>query len=71
MAYREHPYGPKRGSVLIAVLAIVLLLSFIVTRFIDAAVEDLEYRAIFNEPADVRSFSYSMLESGRSTRESS
>ena len=62
MAYREHSYEHKRGSVLIAVLAIVLLLSFIVTRFIDEAVEDLEYRAIFNEPADVRSFSYSMLE---------
>ena len=62
MACREHSYGPKRGSVLIAVLAIVLLLSFIVTRFIAEAVEDLEYRAIFNEPADVRSFSYSMLE---------
>ena len=56
MANREHFSGPKRGSVLIAVLAIVLLLSFIVTRFIDEAVEDLEYRAIFNEPADVRSF---------------
>ena len=62
MANREHFSGPKRGSVLIAVLAIVLLLSFIVTRFIDEAVEDLEYRAIFNEPADVRSFTYSMLE---------
>ena len=62
MANREHSSGPKRGSVLIAVLAIVLFLSFIVTRFIDEAVEDLEYRAIFNEPADVRSFSYSMLE---------
>ncbi|MBL00602.1 MAG: hypothetical protein CMI34_04245, partial [Opitutales bacterium] len=62
MANREHSYEPKRGSVLIAVLAIVLLLSFIVTRFIQEAVEDLEYRAIFNEPADVRSFSYSMLE---------
>ena len=62
MAYRENSCRPKRGSVLVAVLAIVLLLSFIVTRFIDEAVEDLEYRAIFNEPADVRSFSYSMLE---------
>ena len=62
MANREHFSGPKRGSVLIAVLAIVLLLSFIVTRFINEAVEDLEYRAIFNEPADVRSFTYSMLE---------
>ena len=52
----------KRGSVLVAVLAIVLLLSFIVTRFIDEAIEDLEYRAIFNEPADVRAFAYSILE---------
>ena len=62
MANREHSYGPTRGSVIIAVLAIVLLLSFIITQFIDEAVGDLEYRAIFNEPADVRSFSYSMLE---------
>lgn len=57
-----HSLERQRGSVLIAVLAIVLLLSFIITRFIDEAVEDLEYRAIFNEPADVRSFAYSMLE---------
>ena len=52
----------RRGSVLVAVLAIVLLLSFIVTRFIEEAVEDLEYLSIFNEPSDVRSFTYSMLE---------
>jgi general secretion pathway protein K len=47
---------------LVAVLAIILLLSFIITRFVDEAIKDLEYRAIFNEPADVRSFTYSMLE---------
>ena len=52
----------QRGSVLVAVLAIILLLTFIITRFMEEAVEDLEYRAIFNEPADVRSFTYSMLE---------
>lgn len=52
----------RRGSVLVAVLAIILLLSFIITRFVDEAVEDLEYRAIFNEPPAVRSFTYSMLE---------
>ena len=52
----------KRGSVLVAVLAIILLLSFIVTRFIEEAVEDLEYLSIFNEPSDIRSFTYSMLE---------
>lgn len=51
-----------RGSVLIAVLAMILLISFIVTRFVDEAVQDLEYRSLFNEPADVRSFAYSMLE---------
>ncbi len=45
-----------------AVLAVILLLSFMITRFMDEAVDDLEYRAIFNEPTDVRSFAYSMLE---------
>lgn len=52
----------KRGSVLVAVLAIILLLTFMVTRFMNEAMDDLEYRAIFNEPADVRSFAFSMLE---------
>lgn len=56
--------GPcaQRGSVLIAVLAIIVLLSFIITRFMEQALEDLEYRSIFNEPVDVRSYAYSMLE---------
>jgi len=57
----------QRGSVLVAVLAIVLLLSFIITRFIDEAVEDMEYRALFNEPSDVRAFAYSMMEVGLAT----
>lgn len=52
----------KRGSVLVAVLAIILVLTFMVTRFMDEAVNDLEYRALFNEPADVRAFGYGMLE---------
>ncbi len=52
----------RQGSVLIAVLAIILLITFVVTRFMNEALEDLEYRAIFNEPADVRSYAYSMLE---------
>lgn len=56
------PRRRRDGSVLIAVLAIILLLSFIITRFMSEAVEDLEYRAIFNEPIEVRSFAYSMLE---------
>ncbi|MGJ8639047.1 MAG: general secretion pathway protein GspK [Opitutaceae bacterium] len=51
-----------RGSVLVAVLAIILLMSFLVVRFMEEAFEDLEYRALFNEPSDVRSFAYSMLE---------
>ncbi|MGB0333798.1 MAG: general secretion pathway protein GspK [Opitutales bacterium] len=58
----QNRSGRQRGSVLVAVLAIVLLLSLIVTRFIDEAIEDLEYRSIFNEPTDVRTFAYSMLE---------
>lgn len=56
------PRQKKRASVLVAVLAIILLLSFLVTRFMDEAVEDLEYRALFNEPSDLRAFTYSMLE---------
>lgn len=52
----------EKGSVLVAVLAIILLITFMVTRFMEEAMTDLEYRAIFNEPADVRSFAYSMLE---------
>jgi len=58
----SHSRRRRDGSVLVAVLAIILLLTFIITRFMEEAVEDLEYRAIFNEPADVRSFTYSMLE---------
>jgi general secretion pathway protein K len=48
--------------VLVAVLAIILVITFMVTRFMNEAVEDLEYRAIFNEPTDVRSFAYGILE---------
>ena len=52
----------KEGSILIAVLAIITLLSVIVTRFMNETLEDLEYRALFNEPANVRSYAYSILE---------
>ncbi|MDP4611403.1 MAG: general secretion pathway protein GspK [Opitutales bacterium] len=57
-----HSAERRRGSILVAVLAIILLLSFLITRFMEEAVEDLEYRSIFNEPTDVRAFAYSMLE---------
>ena len=57
-----RPQGRQRGSVLVAVLAIILVITFMVTRFMNEAVNDLEYRAIFNEPTDVRSFAYGMLE---------
>ena len=52
----------QQGSVLVAVLAIILLVTFMVVRFMDEALEDMEYRALFSEPADVRSYAYSMLE---------
>jgi len=57
----------QQGSVLIAVLAIIMLLSFIILRFVNEAVEDLEYRSIFNEPSDVRVFGYSVLEATLAT----
>jgi len=52
----------RAGSILIAVLAVIMLLSFLITRFMEEAVEDLEYRALFNEPVDLRTFAHSMLE---------
>jgi general secretion pathway protein K len=56
------PDRRQRGSVLIAVLAVILLLSFLITKFMQEALDSLEYRSIFNEPVDVRSYAYSMLE---------
>ena len=52
----------QQGSVLVAVLAVIALLSFLVTRFVDEAVEDLEYRSLFNQGPEVRAYAYSMLE---------
>ncbi|MFO8027967.1 MAG: type II secretion system protein GspK [Opitutales bacterium] len=43
-------------------LAIIILLSFLITKFMEEALDDLEYRSIFNEPTDVRSYAYSILE---------
>ena len=53
---------PKQGSVLVAVLGIILLLSVLITRFMEEAIQDLEYRGLFNEPPEVRSYAFSMLE---------
>jgi len=58
----KYKKNVKQGSVLVAVMAIILLITFVVTRFMNEAIEDLEYRAIFNEPTDVRAYAYSMLE---------
>lgn len=55
-------HSGKRGGVLVTVLGIVLLLSILITRFMEETLQDLEYRALFNEPHDVRSFAFSMLE---------
>jgi general secretion pathway protein K len=41
---------------------VIILLSFLITKFMEEALEDLEYRSIFNEPVEVRSYAYSMLE---------
>ena len=52
----------RQGSVLVAVLGIVLLLSILITRFMEETLQDLEYRALFNEPPQIRSYAFSMLE---------
>ena len=52
----------QKGSVLIAVLAIITLLTFLTTKFIDDSVNDLEYQALFKQPTDLRALAYSTLE---------
>ena len=57
----------RRGGVLIAVLAIIALLSFLVTRFLQEASDSLQYRALFNEPPEARAYAFSMLEAALAT----
>lgn len=61
MPSNQHKAGQK-GSVLIAVLAIISLLAFLTTKFIDDSVNDLEYQALFKQPTDFRALAYNTLE---------
>ena len=61
MRTKEHR-ADQKGSVLIAVLAIIALLAFLTTKFIDDSVNDLEYQALFKQPTDLRSLAYNTLE---------
>lgn len=60
--FRSHTTQSEKGSVLIAVLAIIALLAFLTTKFIDDSVKDLEYQALFNQPTDFRSLAFNTLE---------
>ncbi|CAI8276053.1 MAG: Uncharacterised protein [Opitutia bacterium UBA7350] len=57
----------RRGGVLIAVLAIIALLSFLVTLFLREASDSLAYRALSNEPPEARAYAFSMLEASLAT----
>jgi type II secretory pathway component PulK len=63
---REIRHTMKRqtqsGSVLIAVLAILFLLSLVIMRFLDDTVERLEYKALFRPAESERLLAYSYLE---------
>ena len=61
MRTQEHR-ADQKGSVLIAVLAIIALLAFLTTKFIDDSVNDLEYQALFKQPTDLRALAYNTLE---------
>ena len=52
----------NKGSVLISVLAIITLLAFLITSFIEDTLEDLEYRAYFEQPNNFKATAYSYLE---------
>ena len=47
---------------LVAILAIIALLAYLVTRFVDEAVDDLKYRTLFNQSPEIRAYAYSLLE---------
>lgn len=59
---RDRLNKGTKGSILIAVLAVITLLAFLATRFMEDAVEDLEYRALFEQPSDFRAVAYTYLE---------
>lgn len=59
---RNVPRPHRRGSVLVAVLGIITLLSFLMVRFMDETLSDMEYRSLYNQPPEVRSFAYSLLD---------
>ena len=61
MQTQEHR-SDQKGSVLIAVLAIIALLAFLTTKFVDDSVNDLEYQALFKQPTDLRALAYNTLE---------
>ena len=52
----------NNGSVLVAILAIIALLAYLVARFVDEAVDDLKYRTLFNQSPEIRAYAYSLLE---------
>ena len=59
---RSSESARQSGSVLIAVLGIIFLLSALIVQFMDEAVRELEYRSLFNEPPELRSTAFSVLE---------
>lgn len=59
---KQSNKNASKGSILIAVLAVISLLAFLATQFMEDAVDDLEYRALFEQPSDFRAVAYSYLE---------
>lgn len=53
---------PRRGSVIIGVLAMLVLASFMIFRFVEEAVQELHYRGQIQEDPEMRAVAFSTME---------
>jgi len=60
--YSMNKQEKARGSILIAVLAIIVLISFFAMRFLEETVRQLEYYALFQPGLEERELAYGYLE---------
>ena len=57
-----HRINTRSGSVIIGVLAILVLASFMIFRFVEEAVQELQYRGQIQEDPEIRAVAFSTME---------
>lgn len=59
---RQFPHARQRGSVIVLVLVLVILMTFIVTAFLEEATSKIKYYGLFHNRDDLRVDAYSAME---------